>query len=102
MAKHEGKTEGVRLDFAINLPTILTLVSALCGGVMWVNDQFSGVRSDVFQATADVRVLEQRTAQAEREIADLKNNTAQQINQFRGEVREDLRDIKAAITAAKK
>ncbi|EPK3595648.1 hypothetical protein PJ037_003338 [Proteus mirabilis] len=97
MAGRDGGTGGVRIDLAINIPTILSLIAALCSGIMWVNNQFSNVRNDVLLISADVRVLEQRTTQAEREITDIKHNTAQQINQFRGEVREDLRDIKTSV-----
>lgn len=97
MADKEEKPGGVRIDLAINIPTILSLIAALCSGIMWVNNQFSSVRNDVLIVTSDVRVLEVKTAQQERELLDIKTNTAQQINQFRGEVREDLRDIKTSV-----
>lgn len=97
MADESGKKPGIRLDLAVNLPTIFTLISIISAGVVYVNDQFNGVRGNQMIAAADIRVLEQRQTQSEREIADLKNNTSQQINQLRVEVREDLREIKDSV-----
>lgn len=92
----EGK-KGFDLDLTINIPTILSILTIVCGVTVWINSEFSSIKGEQIHLGGKMALIEQRQVQSEREIEGLKTDTSYQLQQFRVEMREDLRDIKSSM-----
>lgn len=88
---------GVKLDLTINIPTIVLLFSAFGGMITFNNNQINTISSRQLVTEGDVKVLQTQIAAQTSAQAALRSETAGQLQQFRTEVRQDLRDLKDGV-----
>lgn len=88
---------GVKLDLTVNIPTLLAILGMVAGSITYVNAQITAVNNQQLNSAGDIRLLQVQTSDTQTSVANLRADTAMQINTFRSEIRGDLRDIKTSV-----
>lgn len=104
MAENRRSTDnegtGVKLDLTVNIPTILLIISMVSGSIVYINTQVTNVNNAQLTSAGDIRLLQAQTADNATATANLRADTATQMNIFRSEVRGDIRDLKISVENA--
>lgn len=88
---------GVKLDLTLNIPTLLAIAGMIAASITYINGQITASNNQLLITMGDVKVLQTQVNQQGASYASLRNDTANQLTQFRGEYKQDMRDLKEGI-----
>lgn len=91
------KGAGVKLDLTLNIPTLLSIAAMIAGSITYINSQITALNNQQLITMGDVRVLQTQVNQQDAAYSSLRNDTANQLTQFRSEYKQDMRDVKEGI-----
>ncbi|QND44213.1 hypothetical protein [Providencia phage vB_PreS-PatoteraRojo] len=88
---------GIALDLSINIPSILSMVSMLVAGVLYINNQFADVASRSMQADTRLAIVEKRQDNIDAQFTTLRAETMTQTSALRADIRSDMSGLKQSI-----
>lgn len=87
----------VRLDFTINIPTLLSILSLAAGLAAWGVRTYYEMDARTNRNTYDLAVLQDKLRVVEAQVVQVRADNGNSVQALRGEIRVDLLEIKGTL-----
>ncbi|MNK80461.1 hypothetical protein D3C87_1001760 [compost metagenome] len=91
------KHSRVKLDFTINIPTLISIITLSAGLATWGVRTYYEMSARTDRNTYDLAVLQDRIRTVETQVTQVRADNSTSVQALRGEIRVDLLEIKGTL-----